>query len=1156
MAKQQLGLFSKQQTFVRDLNGENIRVYDDDDVVLPSEVDLQKEKEFPGILEADEQFELINTWDAFLQVCEDLRVAKAISADTETEGLGKLRHRIIGYSFSYRKDLGPLANVAHDQLRNVYIPVRHRTGESCLDPQKVSEALAPIYERTDCLWAFWNPKYDWHMGANDGLIAPHPTLDGMILRRLIYADKLAGLKIVAAEDIDPEAATAEKLLEIYVTVLCRMNRWKKPSDRDPVGRAYYEYITTSIMAAYAARDTFFTWIATAHYLARVAAVPALLDLAITEHILLDPLYEMEREGLYVSRERVDANSLELDGLMKEMEEKIFEMIQRDINLGSGDQVAALFKEMKIPIIKATEATKKLPPSQQIPSLDGDSLMRLNKKGYEIAGHIHKWRKARDLKSKYLNVLPRIAEKDDCIHASFRQVGTESGRLCVAGDTVLETNMGKFRISDLDLTKNQNVSILTHKGRYRPIVNKYYKGQEEMYKVVLDNGSFIKCTAGHRFLTPKGWRRLDELAEGREVCTPSNYSGTFRGKGSPKGIRRRKLCSDNERRNYRCRSGSAIRRKPSRHQHFKEVLQRKVRRFDQVIKAAKLSPFDDGKSARKKGTTSGSNSKGGVRKISKRWLVSFGIGAKVRYNRVVCSPEHTISRVEETYGSAPLQVAGYGSGLLGTPGSFDTRVAGSNKKLLRQTSRVFQVVVSGIYQGKRTALVHQRVGKWSPLSKRTERGSTRPYLLVNKSRRIVSFTRSFGEKHSTRTSVYFVSKLHGRFLSSVCKFACGSRWRLPSQRQENKGTRRKERKDYTGEGVSSFACDRQRSSDLIGGCFRPDRGHYIQRIESIGIEDVWDIAVEEDHSYIAHGFINHNSSGGPNMQNFPSRGRLAHLVKGIFIIPPELQKDWVWVFADLSQIEVRILTHYCQEPSLVEGYAHGLDIHAATAEAMFGDRWDRADAKERKTLRSIGKQLNFSIVYGVGPKGLSDILFKGDGFEPGIDASEDECKDFIERYMTARPMVISWIEKTRRDARRTGVILNAQGRRREFYELLDRDTPMKVIKGIERELTNFVIQGSAADMYKKGLALSYARFKREGLRIKCINTIHDEIQYLVHKEDLERSAQIVKVAFEEDAAPWCSTPIVMDFEYVAGGDMAWSDKKDLTPEIIETLAKAA
>ena len=863
MARQQLGLFSKQQPVARDASGPNIRIYDDYDVILPAEMDLEREADFPGIIEADDQFELIDNWADFEKVCDDLKVAQAIAHDTETEGLGKLRHQIIGYSFSYRKDFGPFANVEYDQLRNVYIPVRHRTGEPCLDPKKVSEALVPIFERTDCLWLFWNPKYDWHMDQNEGLVAPHPCLDGMILRQLIYADRLAGLKHVATEDIDPEAARAEKLLKIYVTVVCRLNRWKKPKDNDPVGRAYYEYITTSIMAAYAARDTFFTWIATAHYLSRVAAVPALLDLAVVEHVLLDPLYEMEREGLYVSRERVDKNSLELDRLMKEMEDKISEMYAKEINLGSGDQVAAMFKEMGVPILKATKETKKLPEGQQLPSLDADSLMRLNKKGHEIAGHVHKWRKARDLKSKYLNVLPRIAEKDDCVHASFKQVGTESGRLCVAGDTLLETDKGTFEISELDIS--QDLSILTHMNQYRPILNKYYKGKEQMYKVVLDNGSFIKCTAGHRVLTRTDWRRLDELIVGSDVCTPGPYF-----------------------------------------------------------------PF----------------------------------------------------------------------------------IAESD--------------------------------------------------------------------------------------------------RLP----------------------------------------------VISEITPIGIEDVWDIEVEEDHSYVAQGFINHNSSGGPNMQNFPSRGKLAHLVKGVFIIPPHLQKDWVWVFADLSQIEVRILTHYCQEPSLVEGYLHGLDIHAATAEAMFGDQWDNADAKERKMLRSIGKQLNFSIVYGVGPKGLSDILFKGDGFDPGIDASEEECKDFIERYMTARPMVISWIERTRREGRKTGVILNAQGRRREFFELLDPQTPMKVITAIERELTNFVIQGSAADMYKKGVALSYLRFKHEGLRVKYINTIHDEIQYLVHRQDLLRSAQIVKVSFEKDAAPWCSTPIVMDFEYAAGSDMAWSDKKDLTPEIIESLSKAA
>lgn len=101
----------------------------------------------------------------------------------------------------------------------------------------------------------------------------------------------------------------------------------------------------------------------------------------------------------------------------------------------------------------------------------------------------------------------------CFHANFKIHGTDTGRLCVSGDTMLETSLGNCRISELVLTKTQDVTILTHRLRRKKILNKFFKGNEEMFRVTLANGSTIKCTAGHRFLTESGWKRLDEIKEG-------------------------------------------------------------------------------------------------------------------------------------------------------------------------------------------------------------------------------------------------------------------------------------------------------------------------------------------------------------------------------------------------------------------------------------------------------------------------------------------------------------------------------------------------------------------------------------------------------------------------------------------------------------------
>ena len=116
--------------------------------------------------------------------------------------------------------------------------------------------------------------------------------------------------------------------------------------------------------------------------------------------------------------------------------------------------------------------------------------------------------------------------DGCVHTNYNIHGTGTGRLsCVAGNTLLETTQGTFCIAELDLTKTPNIAILTHELRNQPITNKIYKGQDEMFEVETNDGKTIQCTAKHQFLTPHGWRRLDELTEGDEILCAEDPNNT-------------------------------------------------------------------------------------------------------------------------------------------------------------------------------------------------------------------------------------------------------------------------------------------------------------------------------------------------------------------------------------------------------------------------------------------------------------------------------------------------------------------------------------------------------------------------------------------------------------------------------------------------------
>lgn len=119
----------------------------------------------------------------------------------------------------------------------------------------------------------------------------------------------------------------------------------------------------------------------------------------------------------------------------------------------------------------------------------------------------------------INWIEEHVEADGRVYSDFFINGAATGRFCVSADTLLETTQGTFRICDLELTGNGSCAILTHKNRYKNILNKIYKGKEEMFLVTLDNGNKIKCTANHRFLTNHGWKKLKDITDDDTICEP-------------------------------------------------------------------------------------------------------------------------------------------------------------------------------------------------------------------------------------------------------------------------------------------------------------------------------------------------------------------------------------------------------------------------------------------------------------------------------------------------------------------------------------------------------------------------------------------------------------------------------------------------------------
>lgn len=278
-------------------------------------------------------------------------------------------------------------------------------------------------------------------------------------------------------------------------------------------------------------------------------------------------------------------------------------------------------------------------------------------------------------------------------------------------------------------------------------------------------------------------------------------------------------------------------------------------------------------------------------------------------------------------------------------------------------------------------------------------------------------------------------------------------------------------------------------------FRFDNTEYqgvrITTIEPAGVEDVWDIEVENDHSYIAQGFINHNSSSDPNLQNIPSHGETGDEIRKLFIA----KSGYLIVNCDYSQLELRILAHYAKDWDFIESFKTGGDPHQQTADLVGVER-------------SIGKTLNFAWAYGAGPSKLADTIEKN-GYER---PNESLARVWINTFEETRPALVEWRDRVIKWAGKLGYVKTIAGRRRHLQGIKSYD---RATKGrAERQAVNSIIQGSASDIIKYATIIIKERFELEHIDARIIGQVHDEILLEVREDQAEKAAEIVKLLMEK------------------------------------------
>jgi DNA polymerase-1 len=232
-----------------------------------------------------------------------------------------------------------------------------------------------------------------------------------------------------------------------------------------------------------------------------------------------------------------------------------------------------------------------------------------------------------------------------------------------------------------------------------------------------------------------------------------------------------------------------------------------------------------------------------------------------------------------------------------------------------------------------------------------------------------------------------------------------------------------------------------------------------------------------------------SSKNPNLQNIPTRTPMGARIREAFVAPEG--KKLVGI--DYSQIELRLLAHYSQDPVLVDAFKADKDIHMQTAIALFGE-------EEAPSKRNIAKTVNFGLLYGMGPKKLSDTL--------GIPTKE--AKSIIERYFESFPTVKHYFRSIVELSKEQGYVETLLKRRRYFDYA--SATPMQKA-AYERESVNTVFQGSAADLIKLSMNSIAETIRREALPAVMLLQIHDELIFEVEEAEAEALGSRFKAMME-------------------------------------------
>ena len=259
-----------------------------------------------------------------------------------------------------------------------------------------------------------------------------------------------------------------------------------------------------------------------------------------------------------------------------------------------------------------------------------------------------------------------------------------------------------------------------------------------------------------------------------------------------------------------------------------------------------------------------------------------------------------------------------------------------------------------------------------------------------------------------------------------------------------------------------------------------------------------------------------SSTEPNLQNIPMRLELGKMIRKVFYP----KAGFVFVDADYSQIELRVLAHMSKDDNLIQAYKENKDIHRATASLVFHTPFEEVTELQRRNAKAV----NFGIVYGISSFGLGQDL----------NISRKDAQKYIDDYYEAYPKLKEFLDKLVAEAKELGYCLTIENRRRPVPELSSGNFMQRSFG--ERIAMNSPIQGSAADIIKIAMLRVHNRLEEEHLESKLILQVHDELLIEAKESEIEKVHQIL----EEEMKGALSLKVPLEIDMHDGNN--WYDAK--------------